>query len=156
MYFIKLIQKLILPVLLVFFTAEAMAQTKVVSGRVTDAAGSGLPGVTVAARGTNIATSTGNDGTFSLTVPANTTTLVFSSVGYASQEFSIGANTDNVTVSLQAAAGNLSEVVVIGYGTARRRDVTGSISTVTSKDFVRGPITTPEQLILRKAACISN
>jgi iron complex outermembrane receptor protein len=152
MYFIKLIQKLILPVLLVFFTAEAMAQTKVVSGRVTDAAGSGLPGVTVAARGTNIATSTGNDGTFSLTVPANTTTLVFSSVGYASQEFSIGANTDNVTVSLQAAAGNLSEVVVIGYGTARRRDVTGSISTVTSKDFVRGPITTPEQLIAGKIA----
>ncbi|MFN2458739.1 MAG: SusC/RagA family TonB-linked outer membrane protein [Chitinophagaceae bacterium] len=145
------LRTLILPALIVFFATTAFAQNKTVSGRVTDAGGAGLPGVSVSARGTNTGTSTDATGNYTITVPTAITTLVFSSVGYGTQEVNIGGQT-NVDVRLQAAAGNLSEVVVIGYGTARRRDLTGSVANVTSKDFVKGPITTPEQLIAGKVA----
>ena len=152
MNFKKLIYSIILPALFVLFSNTLSAQSKTVSGRVLDASGSGLQGVTVSARGTNLATVTNELGQFSLTVPQATSVLVFSYVGHTTQEVSIAGAVSELTVNLEVSTGTMSEVVVIGYGTARRGDVTGSVSTVTSKDFVRGPITSPEQLISGKIA----
>ncbi|MEP6512981.1 MAG: TonB-dependent receptor plug domain-containing protein, partial [Parafilimonas sp.] len=140
---------LIIPLLLLIL--PAFAQEKVVTGSVTDSANNkSLAGVTVTATGTNVATATLNNGTFKLTVPANATTLTISSIGYGTQQVSIGNGT--VNVSLAGTAGSLNEVVVIGYGTTKKKDLTGSVATVNEKDFQKGTITTPEQLIAGKVA----
>lgn len=146
----RLLRATMLPLLLLS-TVFVFAQSRTVSGRVTDAAGIGLPAVTVTAKGTAASTTTNDAGAFTLAVPQNSTALVFSSVGYGTQEFSIGAS-NTVDVRLQPSATNLNEVVVIGYGTSRKRDLTGSVTSVGVKDFVKGPITTPEQLIAGKVA----
>ncbi|MCE3281320.1 MAG: TonB-dependent receptor plug [Chitinophagaceae bacterium] len=131
--------------------ALANAQDKMVTGKVTDSKdGTPVPGVTVMVKGTKVATQTQTDGTFRLSVPSAATTLVISSIGYTSQEVAIGSGNLNVSI-VQSTDPALNEVVVVGYGTARKRDLTGSVATVTSKDFVKGPITTPEQLIAGKA-----
>lgn len=138
--------------ILLFVSQLVMAQERVISGRITDSKDtSGIPGVTISAKGTKIGTATKNDGTFSLTVGSNVTTLVISSVGYATQEVSIGGKT-SVEVSLVATGNNLNEVVVTGYGTARRKDLTGATATLREKDFNKGVYTSPDQLIQGKAA----
>jgi iron complex outermembrane receptor protein len=146
----KLLYSIGLPVLL-FLSGIAAAQDKTISGRVMDATGNGIFGVSVSVKGQSRGTTTNADGSYLLSVPANVTTLLFSSVGYSAEEVSVkGRNSVNVT--LQTAAGNLNEVVVIGYGTARKKDLTGSVTAVTAKDFNKGAITTPEQLIAGKVA----
>lgn len=149
----KLLYSIGVPVLLLFSFAS-FAQDKVITGRVTDSAGNGIANVSVTvkeapARGTT----TASDGRFSLSVPANATMLVFSSVGYSYREVPISGNT--VDVSLQSSSSDLNTIVVIGYGTTRKRDLTGSVVTVNPKDFQKGVITTPEQLIAGKVAGVS-
>ena len=139
-----------LPVLLVI-ALIASAQDKVITGTVTDSRGSGIHGVTVTPKGGSTGTQTNSDGSFRITVAPAVTTLVFSSIGFTAREVSIGS-TNTVNVIMEVNNSSLGEVVVIGYGTARKRDLTGSIATVTAKDFVKGPITTPEQLIAGKVA----
>lgn len=154
MYTRRRLSLLVLPLLLLFGLNSA-AQDRVISGRVLDTAGRGIPGVSVSVKGqTSRGTTTADGGTYSLSVPLSATALVFSSVGYGTREVGInGRNGGEVT--LQPTAGNLSEVVVIGYGTVRKRDLTGSVATVTAKDFQKGNITTPEQLIAGKVAGVS-
>jgi TonB-linked SusC/RagA family outer membrane protein len=127
------------------------AQDKTVTGKVTDSKdGSPVVGASVQAKGSRVGTSTRSDGTFSLSVPSSVSVLVISSVGYDPQEISISGVT-SVDVSFVASAGsNLNEVVVTGYGTARKRDLTGSISTVKARDFNKGVVTSPDQLIQGK------
>ena len=128
-----------------------MHKIKRVSGRVTDAAGAGAISVTVAAKGQNIATTTNETGAFTITVPQSVTTLVFSSVGFTTSEVNIGAQT-NLSVVLQTGAANLNEVVVVAYGTRRRGDLTGSVTSVSEKDFQKGFIPSSEQLLQGKVA----
>ncbi len=150
MYMRRLLYAICLPLLLL--SLSAAAQDKVITGRVLDTTGRGIPGVSVSVKGqTSRGTTTADGGTWSLSVPASATTLVFSSVGYGSREVSIAGRSAS-EVTLQPTAGNLSEVVVIGYGTARKRDLTGSVTAVTAKDFQKGAIVTPEQLIAGKVA----
>ena len=133
----------------------SFAQTKTITGRVTDSRdGSGMAGVTVSAKGGSAATQTNADGNYSLNVASGITTLTFSYVGFTAMDVSIDGRT-SVDVSLVAAPSAMTEVVVIGYGTARRRDVTGAVTTVTAKDFQKGNITTPEQLIAGKVPGVS-
>ncbi|MGI4741623.1 MAG: SusC/RagA family TonB-linked outer membrane protein [Janthinobacterium lividum] len=107
-----------------------LAQTRSVSGRVTDQkTGEGLPGVTVLLKGTTNGVSTNADGAFSLSVPATGGTLVFSSVNYVTQERPLGADSQ-INVGLAADTKVLSEVVVTGYGTQERRDLTGAVASV--------------------------
>jgi len=125
----------------------SIAQDRVVSGRVTDSKdGSGVPGVTVIPKGSKTGTSTNNDGTFQVNVKSGVTILVFSSVGYAKQEIDITGKS-TVDVSLVVSNAQLGEVVVTGYGTRRVKDATGSVAAITPKDFNKGVISTPEQLI---------
>lgn len=136
--------------LLALFAQLSFAQTRI-TGKVTDASGAPVVGASVQAKGTRTGTSTLADGTFSLSVDNSVTTLVISSVGFGTQEVSIEGKT-SVEVKLTSSGSTMGEVVVIGYGTARRKDLTGAITTVSTKDFVKGPLTSPEQLINGKVA----
>ena len=138
---------------LIFAAGASFAQTTL-SGKVTDANGAGIQSITVTVKGTKNATSTGTDGSYRILVPQGATTLVFSGVGYASQELAITGSA-SYDVSLQTSASNLNEVVVIGYGTARKKDLTGATSTISSRDFQKGAVATPEQLILGKVAGVN-
>src|SRR6218665_1122295 len=113
----------------------SFSQDRVVSGKVTDSKdGSGLPGVSVSPKGGTTGTQTGADGTYRISVNSSVTTLVFTSVGFTTQEVNVAGKT-SVDVSLVNATTSLGEVVIIGYGTAKKKDLTGSVSVITAKDF---------------------
>jgi len=141
------------------FPSGAFAQTGTVSGRVTDAKNEGIPGATVLVEGTSLGSSSNVDGSFSIAnVPAGPHTLVISFVGYNSVSRPVtvvAGQTATVTASLTENATQLSEAVVVGYGTQRRQDITGSVATVDAKQFVPGQVTNPEQLIQGKVAGVS-
>lgn len=149
MYCERLLKAIVFPCLL-FISITAFTQEKVITGKVTDSKdGSPIPGVSVTAKGGSAGTQTKADGTYSISVSRSTTVLVFSFVGFDAKEVTIG---DGSSVSVQLVNSNttLGEVVVTGYGTARKKDLTGSITLITSKDFQKGPQTTPLQLIQGK------
>src|SRR5947209_8430347 len=147
----KMICTVGLPLLLLLASTNAFTQSVIVKGRVTDPSGSGIPGVSVTVKGETNGTSTAIDGSYSIAVPSSATTLVFSAIGYGTQEIPISRNS-LVNATLQSTSTNLNEVVVIGYGTRQKRDLTGSVTAVTAKDFNKGSIVTPEQLIAGKVA----
>ena len=107
--------------------STAMLDTTI-TGKVTSSTGEGLAGVSVSIKGSQSGTSTDKDGNFRISVP-ETGTLVFSSVGFETQELAVSGQT-SFSVSLSALTAALEQVVVIGYGAANKRDLTGSISTV--------------------------
>ena len=136
--------------LLLFPISQIFSQTKTVSGKVTDFKdGSPVLGATVQPKGSQNGTSTGADGSFSLSVGTNVTTLVVTSVGFERQEVSVN---NASAIRLVASNSNLNEVVVIGYGTARKRDLTGAVSSIQAKDFNKGVIAAPDQLLQSKVA----
>ncbi|MDC7994258.1 SusC/RagA family TonB-linked outer membrane protein [Altibacter sp. HG106] len=145
----KLLTKLLLLPVLLLLGGASYAQTTV-SGNVTDATGP-VPGVNVIVKGTANGAQTDFDGNYTLNNVASDATLVFSYVGYATQEIGVdGRATINVRLSEDVEA--LNEVVVIGYGTTTVRDATGSVTAVTSDEFNQGVISSPEQLIQGKTA----
>src|SRR5690606_35349745 len=129
----------------------AQGSSRTITGRVTDESGAGIPNATVTVKNANLGTSTNEEGRFSLTVPANASALVISSIGYETREVALG-NQNSYEVQLKISSGDLNAVVVVGYGTTTKRDLTGSITTINADDFVQGMVTTPEQLIAGKAA----
>jgi iron complex outermembrane receptor protein len=140
-----------LVLLFIWGISTAMAQSGTVQGTIVDASdGSPLPGATVLVKGTTNGTVTDMNGKYSIQVKGNAT-LVFSYVGYISQEVVVQPNT-TVNIKLEPTAANLNELVVIGYGTVKKSDATGSVSVVSSKDFNRGNITSPQQLLIGKSA----
>ncbi len=136
--------------LLWLFVSLAYGQDNSVGGTVKDASGAVLPGVSVLVKGTTRGTQTDANGSYKISTPVNAT-LVFSFVGMLSQEIAVG-NRSTVNVNLQADTKSLSEVVVIGYGSQKKKDLTGSIATISSQDFVKGNLVSPEQLIAGKVA----
>jgi TonB-linked SusC/RagA family outer membrane protein len=108
-------------------------------------------GATITAKGASAATQTSSDGSFSLSVPNGITRLTVTSVGFESKEISIAGQT-NLSVSLRTTTASLNEVVVVGYGTQRRKDVTGAISSVNAAQIEKVPITTAEQALQGRAA----
>lgn len=119
-----------------------------VTGRVSGG-GAGLPGVTVLVKGTSNGTSTNADGTFSLNVPDGST-LVFSYVGYVTREVAVTGPSINVT--LEEDSQKLNEVVVVGYGTARRSDLTGSVASVRTEQLTRVATADPVQALQGQVA----
>lgn len=113
-----------------------------VTGKVTGPIGEPLPGVSVTIKGTQTGTTTDPQGNFSLTVPDENVVLVFSYVGFTSQEIRVG-NRTTVNVTLQASTQAMDEVVVIGYGTASKRDLTGSIVKISGREVADKPNTNP-------------
>ncbi len=128
------------------------AQQKTVTGKVTsDKDGSPVSGATVIAKGSTKGTQTTADGNFVIEVPAATKTLVISAVGSVTEQVTIGAD-NTASVSLKVGNEGLTEVVVIGYGTARKKDLTGAVGSVAAKSFNKGPQSSPDQLIQGKLA----
>ncbi len=129
---------------------QAQSQ-RLVSGVVTDADGQAIVGATVRLQGTGSGTVTDLDGTFSLQVPEAEAVLVISYIGYRTEEIAVG-NRSSLDIQLTEDRTNLDEVVVIGYGTTTRRDVTGSISSVTSEEIERLPVPGIESALQGRAA----
>lgn len=143
---------LLLPLILVL-AQLGYAQTRAVSGRVTDSKdGSGIAGASVLIKGGTGGTNTNAEGAFSLNVPTSATTLVISAVGFTEQEVAITDGPINIAMVAGGSGSNLNEVVVIGYGAVRKRDLTGSVSTVTAKNFNQGVVASPDQLIQGKVS----
>ena len=140
--------------LLLLTTTLSVAQEAVVTGKVTDVGGSiGLPGVTVQIKGTTRGITTDAEGKYRLSGATPQSVLVISSIGYVSQEVTVG-NRTTIDVSLADDNKTLNEVVVVGYGTQRIKDATGSLVSVGTKDFNKGVIASPEQLLQGRAAGI--
>ncbi|MDP4265086.1 MAG: TonB-dependent receptor [Bacteroidota bacterium] len=150
----KVILRSLVFLLFVFLSIGAYAQERTVTGVVSDLNGNPLSGATVTAKGTKIAVISTSSGAFKIDVPAKINTLVITYVGMKEQEISIAGKT-SVTVSLQPAENNLNEVVVIGYGTQRRGDVNGAISSVTSKELANVPQPSIDQMLQGRASGIT-
>ncbi len=131
--------------------AGGVAAEVAVSGRVTAAEdNSALPGVSVVVKGSTTGTVTDGDGRYKLNVPGPESVLVFSFVGYVSQEMPVG-NRTSINVGLTADVAALSEVVVVGYGTQKKRDITGSMSSVSSKEISELPVANFQQALQGRA-----
>ena len=141
----------ILLLLLVGLITQLSAQQKKISGKVTDEKGQPLPSVSVMIKGTKEGTTTGQDGIFHLNLAATAKTLVVSSTGFLKEEVDID-NKTVIDITLSASDKNLQEVVVTGYGTQRKKDVTGSISTVKGGEVSNRPTQSFEQALGGRAA----
>lgn len=139
-----------LTVVLIFGALTSFAQ-QTVTGKVTAADdGSGIPGVNVLEKGTSNGTVSDADGNYTINVGANAT-LVFSFVGYVTQEVAAGSQS-TVNVSMQSDVTSLSEVVVVGYGTQDKKELTSSVTSIKPEDFNKGTVNDPVQLLQGKVA----
>lgn len=132
------------------FSTSLLAQSKTITGTITDAKdGTPLSGVSIEARGHSIATTSKTDGSFNIVVPADTKTITFSYIGYADIELAVA---DNMTVKMTASEKSLNEVLVVGYGKAIKRTVTGSIAKLNGKEVENTPTPSFESALQGKAA----
>lgn len=145
----KLLQSLFI---LLFVASSAMAQNRTITGTVTSKEdGLPIPGVSVKVKGTNVGVSTGANGKFTLSVPANATALEFSSLGFIAQSVVIGSST-SVNVLLAGDATSLSDIVITGYGVQKKRDVIGAITSVNVSKIQNRPIVSVDQALQGRAA----
>ena len=125
--------------LLLMLPLNLLAQSKL-QGVVTDnTSGQPLPGVNVMVKGTNNGVSTNFDGQFTLSNLKNGDTILFSFLGFKEQAITFNGQ-NNITVTLQEESAKLDEVVVVGYGSVKKKDATGSVELITSKEFNKGPV----------------
>jgi len=132
------------------FTGQLLAQ-RTITGKVTDEKGEPIPNASVMVKGSNTGTVTKSDGTYSITVPANARHLVISSVDMTTEEISIGTQT-TINTTLKAADKSLQEVVVVGYGTQRKSDITGNIATVKGAAIADKPVPSFDAALAGRAA----
>lgn len=132
------------------WNTAADAQNRTIKGKITDEKGLGLPGASVTVRGTTAGVSTDIDGNYSISAaPGNT--LVVSFIGYTPKNIDVGNNT-TINAQLGTNSNSLNEVVVIGYGTARRKDVTGSVVSVSGNTLREVPVANIQQALQGRAA----
>lgn len=167
-FFLQRIPKLICAVMLgcicLLSSGDVMAAGKsgtmapfdqTVTGTVRDnASGNALSGATITIKGTEKSTTTDAKGAFSISVPGGNSVLVITFIGYESQELTVGSRT-SVSISLMPAATELAEVVMVGYGSQRKKDVTGAVKSVRSEAFNKGVINTPQQLLQGKVSGVN-
>lgn len=137
-----------------FISLSSIAQTRKISGNVKDEEGSPLPNATVSIKGTKTITSTNANGVFTLDLPANAKTLVVTYVGMGKKEIAVGTG-DVLEVTLKSSATSLSDVVVVGYGTRRRAEVSSSISSVSERDIKNLPVAGADQALQGKVAGVT-
>ncbi|GAA4826320.1 TonB-dependent receptor [Algivirga pacifica] len=137
---------LLFAMMLYILPAHSWAQERAVSGTVLDETGSPLPGVSVVVKGTTKGAATDFDGRFQLLLNNGEDVLTISYIGYTSKDITVG-NQTSLSISLSPDADQLEEVVVIGYGSVKKDDLTGSVQSVTAADFNQGAITSPQELV---------
>lgn len=145
---------LLIAFITLFANLQVSAQARKISGTVVDPNGETLPGVSVYVKNTTTGTITDIDGKFTLEVPNNEAVIVFQYVGYTTQEVTVGSQT-SLSVTLAEDNQTLEEIVVVGYGTQKKRDVTGAVTKLTEEDLNPGPITNPLQQINGRAAGVN-
>lgn len=145
----KTIQKKLLFLLLIL-PLSIFAQSTL-NGTVLDNLGQPLPGVNIVVKGTQNGTSSDFDGKFSISSVKKGDVILFSFVGFKNQEL-VYNNQKEVSITMAEDAQQLADVVVIGYGTVKKADATGSVATVTTKDFVKGPVVSVDQMVQGKVA----
>lgn len=146
---------LITAIALCMFTAlQASAQENTIRGKVVDESNAPLPGVNILLKGTTVGTTTDADGTYSLSAPGQNGVLIFSFIGYLSQEVPID-NRTSIDVTLKTDMVALSEVVITGYGAQSKRDITGSVATIDSKQLLSTPATNLGQAMQGKVAGVT-
>jgi TonB-dependent starch-binding outer membrane protein SusC len=136
---------LVLVLLSLLTTTISLAQQKdrTISGTVTDENGDSMPGASIVVSGTSIGTQSDADGKFSLLVPGEKNVLIISFVGYSSQEVEIGSSTQ-IEVKLLPDVKSLDEIVVVGYGEQSKANISGSVSTINTKQISQKPCSEPE------------
>lgn len=127
---------------------------KTITGTVRDENNDPLIGVSIVAKNTTVGTITNADGNYELKLPDDVTTLVFSYIGYQTQEINIDGR-NIIDLVMVSAAAQIEQVVVIGYGTINKRDVTGAVKSLRTEEFNKGIINTPEQLLQGKVAGVN-
>ncbi|MEO8405003.1 MAG: SusC/RagA family TonB-linked outer membrane protein, partial [Chitinophagaceae bacterium] len=141
-----------LSVISLFLSLAVAAQTKTITGKVTDSKdGTPVVGASVVAKGSKSGTSTNSEGNFTLSVGSDVSSVTITSVGYGKMEVPVGPD-GKVTVTLESINQDLNAVVVVGYGTARKKDLTGAVASIQAKDFNKGPTSNPDQLLQGKVA----
>ena len=136
------------------FAGGFFDQERTVRGTIKDGNGKPLAGANISIQGSSRGTISGANGEFALAIPNNNSVLVISYVGYVTQEIAVG-NSEVLEVSLLPGVSDLGEVVVVGYGTQRKKDVTGSVKSLRTDDFNKGIITSPQQLLQGKVAGVN-
>lgn len=147
---LKIYTHLLVVVFLMLCATSAWAQNVQVRGVVSDETGAPLPGVTILVKGTTTGTTTDIDGQYAISSPSNGV-LVFSFIGYTPVERSVG-NQSEINISLEPDLSELDEVIVVGYGTAKKSQLTGAISSVGNKEIQELPITDARQALQGRAA----
>jgi TonB-linked SusC/RagA family outer membrane protein len=142
----QILKKALLLQLSVLFSCLLFAQQKTVTGKITDAEGKGLSGINIAIKGSKVVTATDDNGAFSIVVPANESVLKISGTGYVYQEITVGTKTV-ISLAMQRDTKQLDDVVVIGYGTQKARNVTGSIATVDLKKMEDLPVSSLAEML---------
>lgn len=144
-------KKYLLTMMVLLSAVSLMAQRQI-TGRVTSADdGGGLPGVTILEKGTTNGTITDIDGSYSISVSTDQSSLTYSFVGYQTEEYEAGGRSV-IDVALETDLQQLSEVVVIGYGQVKKEDLTGAVAKVDSKDFNKGVLSSPQDLLVGRIA----
>jgi TonB-linked SusC/RagA family outer membrane protein len=123
----------------------------IITGTVTDSKGLALQGVGIAVKGSNNGVVTNADGKYSLTLPDGTSTLVFSFIGFRTQEVVVNKNRE-LNISLQEQPSALNDIVIVGYGSQRKKDLLSAVSTVKGKDIENLPVATPQTLLQGRAS----
>ncbi|HAS41090.1 MAG TPA: hypothetical protein DCS93_11455 [Microscillaceae bacterium] len=137
---------------LLCLSPQIFAQTQAISGKVTSPDGEGIPGVSVYVKGnTSIGTVTNASGEFTVEGVPQNSVLVISSIGYIAQEISVGSQT-TFSITLKEDSKSLEQVVVVGYGTQKRSEITGSVSTISAKEITNTPVLRVEQALQGRAA----
>ncbi|MES2277381.1 MAG: TonB-dependent receptor [Bacteroidota bacterium] len=144
-------KKVLLQTLLMLFLASAWAQTRTITGKVTDEKGETLPGVNVRLKGSNTGVATTSDGSYRISVFDQKSVLVFSYVGYKSTEVTVGTRIQ-INISLESDSKLLNEVVAIGYQTINRRGLTSAVSSITAKDLRDNPSLSAAEALQGKLA----
>ncbi len=141
-------------IVMCFFSPQSAFAQQTINGTINDGAGKPLSGATIAVRNGNSTTVSDANGAFSISVPSPTSVLVISYIGFTTQEIVVG-NRRSLSVSLLSNNAELNQVVVVGYGTQNKKDVTGSVKSLKSEDFNRGIINSPQQLLQGKVAGVN-
>ena len=147
-------KRLLLLLVLLFTIHFTYAQRATVTGKVTDEKGAPLPNVSVLVKGTSNGVTTGVDGNYSIAVPNKEAVLIFSFVGLRTQEITVGDNTA-LNVQMSGSATQLNDVIVVGYGTQRKKETTAAITSVSAEQFNKGNVSNTAQLLQGKVAGLS-
>ncbi|MBC7886460.1 MAG: TonB-dependent receptor [Ferruginibacter sp.] len=150
----RMLRAMLLSMLFLAAFQQMMAQNRTIRGSVSDEKNNPVAGASITIKGSSAGTAADSSGNFLLIVPASAKALAISSVGYNNQEINIGSKT-TLSIVLIPPSQALTDVVVVGYGTARKKDLTGAVSTISNKDLNPGPVTSPLQQIAGKAAGVN-